>query len=115
MLLHFGGTSSAVDAEDIGLHGTDCCECGANFRADQHATGGFHGDLHLNRDFSTFGNHCSTTCDHRGFDLQEIHARFNQEEIGATDNESASLFDVRISKFGKSNMSKARQLGARSD
>jgi hypothetical protein len=69
----------------------------------------------LNRDLSSFGNHCTTTCDHRGFYLQEVHACFDQEEIGTANNEATRLFNVRISKFGKSNMSEARQLGARSD
>ena len=115
MLLHFGRTSGAVDAEDIGLHGTDCSEGCTNFRTDQHASGCFHCDLHLNRDFASFGNHRPTTCDHRGFDLQKIHARFNQEEIGTTNDEATCLFDVGITKFCKTNVSEARQLGAWSD
>ena len=115
MLLHFGRTSGAVDAEDIGLHGTDCCEGCTNFRTNQHASGCFHCDLHLNRDFASFGNHCTTTCDHCGFDLQEIHACFDQEEISTADDEATRLFDVRIAKFSETNVSKAWQLGAWSD
>ena len=48
MLLHFGGASGAVDADNSRLHRQKRAEGRADFGAHQHASGRFHRDLHLN-------------------------------------------------------------------
>ena len=47
VLLHFGGASGAVDADDCRLHRQECAQRGTDFGAHQHAASGFHRDLHL--------------------------------------------------------------------
>ena len=96
MLLHFRWTSGAVQTEHIGTHSANCGESGTNFASDQHATGGLHGDLHLNGNFSAFSGHGPSTANHGRFDLQEIHTGFNQEQIGATNEQTAGLFNIGI-------------------
>ena len=79
VLLHFGGASSAVDANDIWLHGNKCGIGSTNFCADQHAACGFHGDLHLNGKITTTFLHCNATRLHCSLDLEQVHACFNEE------------------------------------
>ena len=115
VLLHLGRAGRAVDAEHVGAHGADRSDGGADLAADQHASGGLHGDLDLDWDFPSFGGHGPSAGDHRRFDLQEIHAGLDEEEVGATDDQPASLFFVGVAQFGERDVSEAREFGAGAD
>ena len=94
VFLHFRRTCCAVDADDVWLHCLQRCVRSTNLGAHQHASSCFHGDLHLNGESATTCRHCATTCLHCCLDLQQVHARFNQEKISATIDEAASLLFV---------------------
>ena len=115
VLLHFRRTCCAVNTNDIWLHCLQRRICSTNLGTHQHASGGFHGDLHLNGKSATTCRHCATTCLHCCLDLQQVHARFNQEKISATIDEAASLLFVGITQGDEINVTKAWQLCARSD
>ena len=94
VFLHFRRTCCAVDADDVWLHCLQRCVRSTNLGAHQHASSCFHGDLHLNGESATTCRHCATTCLHCCLDLQQVHARFNEEKISTTINKTASLLFV---------------------
>ena len=52
MLAHLGRAGGAVDADDVGPHGVEGGQRGADLGAEQHAAGGLDGDLDLERDLA---------------------------------------------------------------
>jgi len=93
----------------------DVSERGTDLATHEHATGGLHGHLNLNRNFAPFGGHGPSTRDHRRLHLQEIHRRLDQEEIDAAHEKATRLLHVGISQFGEADVAETRQLGARTD
>ena len=115
VLLHLRRAGSAVDTDDVGLHCLQGCVCGTNLGADQHATGRFHGDLHLDGNLAANRLHGAAAGLHRGLDLQKVHAGFDEEEIGTAIKKATGLFFVGIAQCRKINMAETWQLGAWSD
>ena len=115
VLLHFGRPGRTVNSDDIRSHRLQCDEGRADFCADEHSSGGFHCDLHLDRNFASLAAHRPTTCLHRRLDLQQIHACFNEKEINSAPQQTLRLFGVCIAQFAKTDVSEARQFRSRSD
>ena len=115
VFLHLGRTRRTVDADDVGLHRFQRGESSTDFCSDKHATGCLHRDLHLNRHGASDDLHRPTTCLHRGFDLQQVHAGLDEEQVGPSIEESARLLNVCLAQFNKTYVAKTRKFGARSD
>ena len=61
------------------------------------------------------GGHRPAAADHRRLDLQQVHARLDEEQVDAADEQPAGLLLVGVAQVGEADVAEARQLGARAD
>ena len=115
VLLHLGRAGGAVDAEDVGTHRRDGHDGRADLAADEHAARRLHRHLHLDRDLAPDRSHRPATADHRRLDLQQVHARLDEEEVDAADEQAVRLFLVGVAQLGEADVAEARQLRAGPD
>ena len=115
VFLHLGGTRCAVDANDIGAQTGDRRERRPDLGSHEHAACGFHRDLNLDGNVSTFGAHRPPASGHGGFDLEQIHTGLDQKQIASTHDQSAGLNLVGVTEFGEADVTQARQLRAGPD
>ena len=115
VLLHLGRSGGAVDAEHVGSHRAHRDDCRADLRADQHPAGRLHRHLDLQRHLAPRRLHRPAAGDHRRFDLEQVHARLDDEQIDATLEQPAGLDLVGVAEIGEVDVAEARKLCARSD
>ena len=115
MLLHLGRSGGAVDAEHVGSHRAHRDDRRADLRADQHPAGRLHRHLDLQRHLAPRRLHRPAAGDHRRFDLEQVHARLDDEQIDATLEQPARLDLVGVAEIGEVDVAEARKLCARSD
>ncbi len=115
MLLHLRRAGGAVDAENVGAHRPERHEGGADLTADEHPSGRLHRHLDLQRHRAARRFHRPPAGDHRRLDLEEVHARLDDEQIDATFEESGGLLLVGVAELGEADVPEARKLRAGPD
>ena len=115
MLLHLGRSGGAVDAEHVGSHRAHRNDGRADLRADQHPARRLHRHLDLQRHLAPLRLHRPPAGDHRRFDLEQVHARLDDEQIDATLEQTAGLDLVGVAELGEVDVAEARKFCARSD
>ena len=91
VLAHLGGAGRAVDAEDVGAHGVDGGEGGADLGAEQHAAGQLDRDLHLQRHLAALGRHGPPGADDRRLRRQQVELGLDEEQVDAAVEQAAAL------------------------
>ena len=115
VLLHLGRAGGAVDAEDVGAHGRDGHDGGTDLAADEHPARRLHRHLDLDRDLAADRCHRPAAADHRRLHLQQVHARLDEEQVDAADEQPVRLLLVGVAQLGEPDVAEARQLRARTD
>ena len=90
-------------------------ERGADLAADEHPAGRLHRHLYLQRDLPAGRLHRPAAGDHRRLDLQQVHARLDEEQVDAAFEQPAGLHLVGVAQLGEADVPEARQLRARPD
>ena len=115
MLLHLRRAGGAVDPEHVGPHRSDRHERSPDLAADEHPPRRLHRDLHLERHGPSRHLHRPTAGDHRRLDLEEVHARLDDEQVDPTFEEAGGLLLIGVAQFGEADVAEARKLGAGAD
>ena len=115
VLLHLRRSRGAVDPEDVGAHRRDGHQCGADLAPDEHPP------VVSIVTCTCIGTDRPSACvartagDHRRLDLQQVHARLDDEEVDAAFQQAAGLLGVGVAQVGEADVPEARQLRARAD
>ena len=116
MFRHFARTGGAVESHDRHIERLHDGGRRRDIGADQQGAGGFHSDLHENRNlgFVRFRARPLGAVDRR-LDLQRILAGLDQESIATAGEQSGRLDGQSIFQGLIIDMTQARQFGARTD
>ncbi|CAB4585331.1 unannotated protein [freshwater metagenome] len=112
MLAHFHRTGRAVNADDIGMKWINRCKCSGDFGTRQHASGEFHCDLYLKRQFFTLGSHGSAGAVHGGLHGEEVEHGLDDQQIDAALDQRPTLRFVVVTELGITNLAKGRKASA---
>ena len=112
VLTHFHRTSRAVDADDVGMKGINCCEGSGDFGTGQHASGEFHCDLHLNGEFLALGPHSPAGTVHGGLHGEQVEHGLDDQQIDTTLDQRPTLRFVVVTEFCVTNLAKGRKASA---
>ena len=115
VLLHLRRAGGAVDAEHVGSHRPERHEGGADLAADEHPPGRLHRHLDLQRHGPARRLHRPPAGDHRRLDLEEVHARLDEEQVDAAFEQPGGLLLVGVAQVGEADVPEARQLRAGTD
>ena len=115
VLAHLGRAGGAVDADDVGAHGVERGQRGADLGAGQHRAGELHGDLHLDRDLAAGGGHRPSAADHGGLGAEQVELRLDEQHVDAALEEAAGLHLVGVAELGEADLAERGELGAGAD
>ena len=114
VLAHLRGPGGAVDPDDVGPHGVERGQRGADLGAGQHRAGELHGDLHLDRDLAPGRGHGPAAADHRGLGAEQVELGLDQEQVDAALEQGGRLLLVGVAQLGEADLAEGGELGARS-
>ena len=115
MLRHFLRPGRAIQPHQRHIQGIHNGCGGGNIGADQQRAGGFHRDLHENRNVRSRRLARYFARIHRGLDEKRVLIGFCQQRISAARNQAAALFHQRRFQRVIGDIAKAWQLGAGAD
>ena len=113
MFRHFLRPGGAIQPHQRHIQGIHNGCGGGDIGADQQRAGGFHRDLHENRNVRPRRLARYLARIHRGLDEKRVLIGFCQQRIGAAGNQATALFHQRRFQRVIGYIAKAWQLGAR--
>ena len=115
VLVHLGRAGGAVEADDVGAHGLQGGEGGADLGAGEHAPGELDGDLDLDRDLAAGRGHRPPAADDGGLGLEEVEDGLDDEQVDAAVEQAPGLDLVGVAHLGEADLAERRELGAGAD
>jgi hypothetical protein len=115
VLVHLRGAGGAVEPDDVGAHGVEGEEGGADLGAGQHAAGELDGDLHLDGHLALQGGHGPPAADHGRLHAEQVELRLDEEEVDATLEQAVGHLLVGVAQLGEADVAEGRHLGAGAD
>ncbi len=115
MLAHLRGTGRAVHPDQVDAQRLQCGQRRTDLRADQHRSGGLHGDLRDDRQLPAGLGHRPLRGDDRGLGLQEVLRGLHQHHVDAAVEHAQHLLDVGVAQHGVGRVPQRRQLRAGPD
>ena len=115
MLSHFDRPGGAVDADDIGSQRIDGGERSCDLGTRQHATGEFHGDLHLEGDLDTDRAHRPAGAVHRRLHGEQIEHGLDDDQVDTAGEQTMALLLVVITELCIADLPERRELRAGTD
>src|SRR5581483_3552831 len=114
-IIHLGGPGGAIQADDIDVERLEGRKRRANFGAQQHRARSLKRDLNRDRQALACLAHRVKHADQSGFGLEQVLARFHQQHVYSTLDESAGLLFITGGHVVESNMTERGQLGSGTD
>ncbi len=100
---------------DVGAERRQRGQGGPDLGAEQHAAGGFDGDLHLQRDLAAGVGHGPAAADDGGLGLEEVLDRLDDEQVDPALEQPGGGLLVAVALAGEGDLPEGGDLGARAE
>ena len=108
VLVHLGRPGGAVEPEDVGPHGAEGAERGADLGAEQHRAGLLHRDLELERDRAPERRHGPPGADDRGLGGQQVEVGLRDEQVDAALEQAPGHDLVGVAQLDEADLAQRR-------
>ncbi len=99
-LAHLGRSRGAVEPDDVGAHGVEGGQGGADLGAGEHAPGELDGHLHLERYAPPGAHHGALARVQRRLGLEQVVDRLHHQQVHAPGQQGGGLLLVGVTQLG---------------